>query len=148
MSSFELPAADEAPARWSLRAANHSGEVKRWTNVIEQRSSNLGEIVGSWVAMMTLTPLCRCSRIAVRRLLVNTSEAELWCMNYLCQSVTSSQLSNFNPLCAPHREQLLGRLLFDPRERELCKYRTGRMRLPDQRKDRKSRQLLGSLVRP
>lgn len=68
----------EASARCSLNVAIQSGEVKRCTNVIEHGSSNLGEMVGTWVAMTTRQALCLCSLITVRRFSVNVSAAGMF----------------------------------------------------------------------
>ena len=43
----------EAPAMWFFNMRSHSGDVKRWTIVTEHRLSNVVEIVGSWVEMIT-----------------------------------------------------------------------------------------------
>jgi hypothetical protein len=78
----------EAPARWAERALIHAGEVNRCTKVIEQRSRSLGEIVGSWVAMMTRVAKCRCWRITLRSDSVKIFEAEVSVMNLrICQFV-------------------------------------------------------------
>ena len=55
----------EAAARWFLRTCSQSGEVNRWTKVKEQRSRSLGDIVGSWVAMITRQARCLWRRTAV-----------------------------------------------------------------------------------
>lgn len=52
-SRFDASPSLDTPAKWDLRAASQLGDVKRWTMVMELRSRSAGEIVGSWVAMMT-----------------------------------------------------------------------------------------------
>ena len=49
----------EAAARWPLSACSHSGDVNRWTIVMEHRSSSDLEMVGSWVEMMMRAPRWR-----------------------------------------------------------------------------------------
>ena len=57
------------------RTLNHSGLVKRWIIVIEQRSISRGDIVGSWLEMITRAPKWRCWRMIERRDSVSALEA-------------------------------------------------------------------------
>ena len=58
------------------RTVNHSGLVKRWTTVIEHKSIKRGDIVGSWVEIITRTPKCRCCRITENNDSVSALEAD------------------------------------------------------------------------
>jgi hypothetical protein len=60
----------DSAARCNRKQRSQSGDVNRCTIVIEQRSSNLGEMVGSCVEMKTRVPRWRCKRIEERRVLV------------------------------------------------------------------------------
>jgi hypothetical protein len=60
---FRLVLFVAAAAKWPFKLRSHSGEVKRWAMVTEQRSSSAVDIVGSCVEIMMRQPRWRWSRM-------------------------------------------------------------------------------------
>ena len=82
---------DATGAIWRFRTLSHCGDVKRWTMVKEDRSSSFGEIVGSWVEMMTRAPRWRCNRMVESNDSVKVEASSEESM-YLCASSNATTL--------------------------------------------------------